>query len=307
MPTMPKNAEKYICDYCNFKCSKYSNYKIHLSTSKHKNRTISNILEQKNADNQYICKHCGIAYKARNSLWYHEKRCEKQHNPEEKCDDEFLTNLVLEVVKSNAELQKQNEEFKTMIMEQNNKMLETFQEVCKGGIGNNNNINSNNKAFNLNVFLNEECKDAMSITDFVNSIKLQLSDLEAVGKLGFVNGISNIIIKNLKALDVHMRPVHCTDTKRETMYVKGQDAWEKEGDDNKQLRLAIKRVAKNNFCCLELFKEKHPDCINWDSKHGDHYLKLRIEALGGRGNEDRDNENKIIRKIAREMTIDKNM
>jgi hypothetical protein len=213
----------------------------------------------------------------------------------------------LEVVKTNAELQKQNEEFKTMILEQNNKMLETFQEVCKGGIGNNNNINSNNKAFNLNVFLNEECKDAMSITDFVNSIKLQLSDLEAVGKLGFVNGISDIIIKNLKALDVHKRPVHCTDTKRETMYVKGAEAWVKEGDDNKQLRLAIKRVARNNFICLELFKAKHPDCVNWDSKHGDHYQKLRIEALGGRGNEDCDNEDKIIRKIAREMTIDKNM
>jgi hypothetical protein len=235
-------------------------------------------------------------------MWKHKKICVKTKEEDDQIDINSIdANLVIQLLK-------QNDEFKSMLLEQNNTIIDQNSkliEVCKNGVGNNNTINSHNKAFNLNVFLNEECKDAMSITDFVNSIKLQLTDLEAVGKLGFVNGISDIIIKNLKALDVHKRPIHCTDTKRETMYVKGQDEWVKEGDDNKQLRLAIKRVARNNFICLELFKAKHPDCVNWDSKHGDHYQKLRIEALGGRGNEDCDNEDKIIRKIARETTIDK--
>ena len=289
-----EGVNDFFCEKCNFKCSKKWVYDRHILTAKHKN-TYSDL--QISCKKSYKCE-CGKEYTHRQSLYNHKQKCKGVLAADDQIDINSIdANLVIQLLK-------QNDEFKSMLLEQNNKLI----EVCKNGVGNGNNntINSHNKAFNLNVFLNEECKDAMSITDFVNSIKLQLSDLEAVGKLGFVNGISNIIIKNLKALDVHMRPIHCTDTKRETMYVKGQDAWEKEGDDNKQLRLAIKRVAKNNFCCLELFKEKHPDCINWDSKHGDHYLKLRIEALGGRGNEDRDNENKIIRKIARETTIDKN-
>ena len=209
-------------------------------------------------------------------------------------------------------LLKQNDEFKSLMVEQNNKMMETFQEtmqeVCKNGINNNsvNTINSHNKTFNLQVFLNEQCKDAMNIMEFVDTIKLDLSDAESVRKLGYVNGISNIIIKHLKALDVHMRPVHCTDLKRETVYVKYQDVWEKEGDDNKLMRKAIKHVAVKNYNAADIFKELHPDCMNWDSKHGDHFALLRIEALGGKGNINiYDSHTKIIKKIAKEITIDK--
>ena len=292
-----ETAMKFKCDKCDFKCSKLSNWNKHLSTSKHSKADIclqtTDNFDAENAEINSKCK-CGKQYKHRQSLYKHKQKCSV-----EKQDEPALTDIV-------------SQEFVMNLLKQNNELQQQLIDLCKtssaNNISNNSvNINSNNKAFNLNVFLNEECKDAMSITDFVNSIKLQLSDLEAVGKLGFVNGISDIIIKNLKALDVHKRPVHCTDTKRETMYVKGAEAWVKEGDDNKQLRLAIKRVARNNFICLELFKAKHPDCINWDSKHGDHYQKLRIEALGGRGNEDCDNEDKIIRRIARETTIDKSL
>ena len=293
-----KNIEKFECDACDFKCCKKGDYHRHISTSKHKKlveinklSTFSTIITSKNIEH-LKCPNCSKEYKERTGLWKHKQKCSV-----EKQDDPALTDIV-------------SQEFVMNLLKQNNELQQQLIDLCKtssaNNISNNSvNINSHNKAFNLNVFLNEECKDAMSITDFVNSIKLQLTDLEAVGKLGFVNGISDIIIKNLKALDVHKRPIHCTDTKRETMYVKGAEAWVKEGDDNKQLRLAIKRVARNNFICLELFKAKHPDCVNWDSKHGDHYQKLRIEALGGRGNEDCDNEDKIIRKIARETTIDK--
>jgi hypothetical protein len=167
-------------------------------------------------------------------------------------------------------------------------------------------VNSNNKTFNLNVFLNEQCKDAMNIMEFVDTIKLDLDDAESVRKLGYVNGISNIIIKHLRALDVHMRPVHCTDLKRETMYVKSQDVWEKEGDDNKLIRKAIKHVAVKNYNATNIFKELHPDCVEGESKHSEDFLRLRIEALGGSGNDNYESHTKIIKRIAKEVTIDKN-
>jgi hypothetical protein len=301
MPKMPENAEKFICENCDFSCSKYSNYTTHLLTAKH---NFLNTLEQKNAAYKYNCKYCEKVYKARNSLWYHENKCEKKQETktiEILGDDQKLVDLILDVVKSNSELQKQNQEFQQQVL-----------DMCKNGIQSNitnnsvNQVNSHNKTFNLNVFLNEQCKNAMNIMEFVDTIKLDLSDAESVRKLGYVNGISNIIIKHLKALDVHMRPVHCTDLKRETVYVKYQDVWEKEGDDNKLMRKAIKHVAVKNYNAADIFKELHPDCMNWDSKHGDHFALLRIEALGGKGNNDiYDSHTKIIKKIAKEITIDK--
>jgi len=205
-------------------------------------------------------------------------------------------NLVMEVVKSNTELQKQNQEFQKQIL-----------DVCKNGVCNSNTVNSHNKTFNLQVFLNEDCKDAMNVTQFIDSFDLQLSDFENVGNVGFVNGISDIIIKKLKSLDENERPIHCTDQKRQVLYAKVIDKWEKEGDDNKILRRIIKCVAFKNSKNIQLFRDKYPDCMNWDSKHADRYQILRIESLGGLNNEDVDNENKIIRKIAREITIDKSL
>jgi len=178
-------------------------------------------------------------------------------------------------------------------------------ELCKNGTNTTLINNSNNKTFNLNVFLNEQCKDAMNIMDFVDSLKLQLSDLENVGKLGFVEGITNIIVKNLKAMDVHKRPVHCSDSKREVMYVKDENKWEKENNENKKLRKAIKYIAHKNTKLLPEFKAKYPDCSKSESKHLDHYNKLVIEAMGGRGNNDIEKENKIIKNIAKEISIDK--
>jgi hypothetical protein len=157
----------------------------------------------------------------------------------------------------------------------------------------------------LNVFLNEHCKDAMNITDFVDSLKIQLSDLESVGKLGFVEGISNIIVKNLKALEVHKRPVHCSDSKREVMYIKDEDKWEKENEEKNKLRKVIKKIANKNSRLLPAFKEKYPDCGKSDSKFSDQYNKLIVEAMGGPGDNDYEKEDKIIKKIAKEVTIDK--
>ena len=143
----------------------------------------------------------------------------------------------------------------------------------------------------------------MNIMDFVDSIKLQLCDFERVGEVGFVNGISDIIIKNLKQLDITERPIHCTDKKREIMYVKDENKWEKEDDTNRKVRRAIKYIANKNINLMDAYKALHPDCQKSHSIYSDSYNKLVIEALGGSGNEDCDNEDKIISRLSKVVTI----
>ena len=293
-----KNAKIYQCTLCHFKCCKSSEWDRHISTSKHeKNEKGYNMIQSqdvktpKNATEMCTCV-CGKTYKHYSGLWRHKKTCDtnKQNGDEASQEIKILTTLITDLVKSNTELQK------------------SVLEVCKNGttITNNNNmLNSNNKTFNLNVFLNETCKDAMNIMDFVDSLKLQVSDLENVGKVGFINGISNIIVKNLKAMDIHKRPVHCSDSKREVMYVKDENKWEKENDEKKKLKKAIKYIAHKNSKMLPEFKAKYPDCIYSDSKKSDQYNKIIIEAMGGHGDNDNEKEDKIIKNIAKEVIIDK--
>jgi len=207
----------------------------------------------------------------------------------------------------NLETQKDNTNDKELIMmlvKQNSELL----EVIKNGTHNttiSNNTNSNNKTFNLQFFLNETCKDAMNINDFVDSIKLQLSDLEKVGQIGYVEGISNIITSNLKALDVSQRPIHCTDKKREVLYVKDDNKWEKEDEEKKKIKTVIKKVANKNIRLIQKFKEVHPDCGKSSSKYSDQYDKIVIEAMGGSGDNDSEKEEKIIHNISKNVTIDK--
>ena len=310
MEKSPKIPKKYICILCDYKCCKQSELTKHFTTLKHQNRTVLNNLGQKNLQHSnYSCKQCKKEYTSRNGLWYHEKKCNVCNLKKEDNNIVVLTNLVVEVVKSNSELQKQNDEFKTLIVEQNTKVMDLC-EVMKNNKNTTNNtmnntINSNNKSFNLNVFLNETCKDAMNMKDFVDSIQITLADIENMGKLGFVNGISNIIVNRLKAIDVHLRPVHCTDQRRETMYVKEKNKWNKEEEDNKNIRTFIQLVAHKNTKNLSLFKNKHPDCLEYHSKYNDQYNKIVMETFGGYGNTDYDSENKIIRKLVKELAIDK--
>ena len=302
------NIQKYdnelTCKLCDYKCSRNFCMQQHISTTKHINAT----KKIHSATSKYACYNCDKGFRHHSSMYRHQAKCKIKDAPSQ--------DIVIELLK-------QNQDFKQLIVDQNNKlehqnklfveqnqeMQKQILEVCKNGIINNSNnttINSNNKTFNLQVFLNEDCKDAMNITDFVNSIQLQLSDLESVGKLGYVEGISNIIIKNLKALDVTKRPVHCTDPKRETIYIKDGDVWEKDEDDNKKLRKMIRSVAFRNCKNTRLFKEKYPDCIQYDSKYSDMYNKIIVEVMGGGPkSNDIENQNKIMRKIAKEMTIDK--
>jgi hypothetical protein len=295
----PQKNPLYFCEKCELKTNNKKDYEKHLSTSKHKkltnvNKTLTEI-PQKSQIYVFICKKCNKEYKSRTGLWKHTKMCDYEIN---KLDNEIVDKeqLILMLIKQNSELIKETTEFKNIMM-----------EVIKNGTHNNNNnntTNSHNKTFNLQFFLNETCKDAMNIMDFVDSIKLQVSDLENVGKTGYVEGISNIIVKNLNSLDETKRPVHCTDSKREVMYVKDEDKWEKENENKLKLRKAIKHVAHKNTKMLSEFRIKNPDCLKSTSKVSDKYNKLVMEAMGGKGDNDLEKEDKIIKNIAKEVTID---
>ena len=291
----PKISAKFFCENCNYKCSKQSEYNKHILTNKHKilqnPTTVINL-------KTYMCE-CGKKYKHSSTLYAHKKKClkkekekEKETKPDENVDVDISDkNLILTLIQQNNELQKQ--------------ML----EVIKNGTTNitNSMNNSNNKTFNLQFFLNETCKDAMNIMDFVDSIKIQLSDIESIGELGYVNGISKLIIKNLKALDENMRPVHCNDPKRESLYVKDANVWEKEDSENKKIKKAIKYISHKNICSIPEWKAKYPDCIYSDSKKSNQYNHIVIEAMGGSGDNDAEKADKIIKKIAKVVTIDKNI
>jgi len=289
-----KNPIKFACENCDYKCSKQSQWDRHISTCKHKNVDILltnvDILGPKKVHTCY----CGKKYTHRQSLSIHKKKC-NQYNIEENIEnfdkkDELINYLI-----------KENQEFKNLILEIVKKDTITTNNITNT----NTNTNSHNKTFNLQFFLNETCKDAMNIMDFVDSIKIQLSDLEKVGKIGFVEGISSIIVKNLNLLDENKRPVHCTDSKREVMYVKDENKWEKENETSVKLRKAIKNVAHKNSKMLSEFRAKHPDCLKSTSKVSDQYNKLVFEALGGKGDNDAEKEDKIIKNIAKEVTIEK--
>jgi hypothetical protein len=300
----------FSCELCDFTCSKKSDWDRHISRPKHQNRQNDNKNDKNDNKKtpkyllpQYVCE-CGSVYKYQSGLSRHKKtpHCKKTPKMDAYCTTE-LTSLVLEVVKQNQELVVLNNEAHKYNQELTNKLVE--MSMCK--ISSQTMINSHNKTFNLNVFLNETCKDAMNITDFVDSLQLQLSDLEEVGKLGFVEGISNIIVKKLKAMDIHKRPVHCADKKREIIYIKDENKWEKENDGKQRLRKAIKHIALKNEKLLPKYKELHPGCNYSESKYSEHYSKLVIEAMGGEGNNDIEKQDKIIKNIAREVVIHKHL
>ena len=234
-----KNGDKYSCEKCDYHTCNLYDYKKHINTIKHKScdKSIFSMDENKKSqEHNFICENCNKKYKDNSGLWRHKKKCNSINNDQNDNDpiksesnDKELINYLI----------KENQDFKNLILE----------IVKKDSYNNCNNItttNSHNKTFNLQFFLNETCKNAMNISDFVDSIKLQLSDLENVAKIGYVEGLSKIIIKNLKALDVTERPVHCSDSKRDTMYVKDEDKWEKENENNHKVLKAIEDIANKN-------------------------------------------------------------
>lgn len=282
----------FECKNCDYTSSKKHNYLKHLTTLKHINATSATKICSKSSSKVatfFDCDRCDKKYINRSGLWRHKKTCLP--------NNDYLNSGVM------LELIKQNQEFKELIIDQNNKMLELVKERPSPIINNNTNNNCNNKNnnFNLNFFLNEQCKDAINIKDFINSIQLQLSDLENTGKLGYVNGISKIFINGLKELDVYKRPVHCSDLKRETLYVKDENKWEKESN---KLKSAIQEISHKNIKQISQWSHENPSCKDITSKKNDEYLNLINNCMAGSDKEEiNENYQKIIHNISKEVVI----
>jgi hypothetical protein len=327
----PKNATKFKCEKCGFTSSKLSDWTRHISTQKHLHTTTTTKYNISYAivEKEYGCG-CGKKYNHRSSLFNHKKKCKEPYSEvysevknkiiqdesisNEPISDESICNepindasnniiqlllkensdfknIIMEVIKSNTELQKQNQDIQKH-------MIDVCQKIQPGTV---NNTNSHNKIFNLQFFLNEECKDAMNMSEFINSIQLKVSDLENIGKNGYVEGVSNIIIKHLNDTDVNKRPIHCSDAKRETLYVKEENKWEKDTQETNQMLTAVRGVNKKNYQMLHKWKETHPKCTDRKSTQCDDYMKIMSKVMDG----DIENINKVIKKVAKEVVIDK--
>ena len=299
-----KKLTKYCCEKCDFNTSSKNDYNRHLLTKKHNSINSQCLAMEKTQKNTYICE-CGKQYMDNSGLWRHKNKNKCDVIIKDKSDSDLDDEYDIIKSKKNEELItyliKENAEFKQLLIEQNKQMI----EMCKNA-GNNNHTNSHNKSFNLQFFLNETCKDALNISDFVKSIKPSLEDLETTGRLGYVEGVSNIILKNLNTLDSNMRPIHCTDIKREVLYVKDNDEWIKEQDEKPVLTSAIKIIANENIKNINEWRTSNPGCTHSDSRKNDMYLKIVSNAMSGSSSDEScKNIHKIIGNVSKKVIIDR--
>jgi len=318
-----KPLKKYICECCAFECSQKSDFNDHLMTNKHitNKQLIMTNKDLVNEENNYTCK-CGKKYKHMSSLCKHKRLCAiKEANDDlNKPDTHYKTdepnNKIIDLlINNNKHLQENNtrlhdeiNEFKKLMLQlitENIEVKKSISELTKNGINSNNtNCNNNNKTtFNLNFFLNDKCKDAMNLTDFINSIQITYKDFIRVGSEGYVKGVSDIININMKKLAEIERPIHCTDEKRGTLYIKDENKWEKE-EDPKKMNLFIENVARKSFKFgMPDYKKEFPDCTKSSSRHSNQYNKCLVEAMGGAGDNEDEKKDKITRSILKSVLI----
>jgi len=326
---MPKLTRIFHCELCDFHANKLSNWNTHMSTRKHQvnhenkaKETIGTVLETKAQEKmpednkvQYCCGNCKKIFKVRSGLWKHKKNCESlvelnTNNKEIVSSEKILNVLVNKFTDVTNKLVDNFTDVTNTLLEQSNKNNENTEKLVelaqRSTTINNNMNNSNNKTFHLNIFLNEECKNAQNITDFINNLQIEFDDLEGVGRLGYVEGISNIIIKSLKNMDVHERPIHCTDLKRETLYIKDEDRWNKENEEKEKLRKLIEKVANKNLRTLPKWCDLHPDSEDLESREYSVFHNIYKNSLGGEGEDEQKKFNeKIIRNISKNVLVGK--
>jgi hypothetical protein len=313
-----KNA-KYICEYCCIKTNNKFDFDKHFLTRKHLKNiakiTPNNGLDKepaiiaKNDENiantneyeiceskPYVCC-CGKKYLYASGLSKHKKKCNTKEQPSQNMMGK--QDLIMY-------LMKENKEFKELLIEQNAKLMELAKEgkIINNTTNNTNNTNNSNN-FNMNIFLNEKCANALNIMDFVNQMQLQLTDLEAVGQLGYVDGISKIFLRGLKELDITKRPIHCSDLKRETMYIKDNNEWGKDDEEKHKIKKAIQIVAHKNMKQLKEWKQENPDYEDVTSKKNDQYMVMLSNYCGSNNEEDEKYYNKIVKNLAKEVVINK--
>ena len=306
-----KNEIIYNCIFCDFNTCKKTDFTRHNTTQKHKSNIKATECNKKNENSpKYLCEICEKSYTNRTGLWRHKKTCKNADNSDTEGENVVISNThnsneIFELKEFMKYLMKENSELKNMMIEQQNIVLEIAKNGTTNTNNSHNNTNSHNKAFNLQFFLNETCKDAMNISEFVESIQFQLSDLERLGEIGYVEGISNIIVKNLNKLDITKRPVHCTDKKRETMYIKDENKWEKDDANKAKMHKIVTKVANKNINLIQDYRQAYPDCMKSNSKYSDQFNKIVIESMGGSGDNDFEKEEKIIKKVAKEVIVEK--
>jgi hypothetical protein len=310
----------FICDHCNYNCNKKTNYLRHLTSEKHK-KNVNKIAKCN------VCEHCNKEFTTQSGLWKHRKKCvivenntvDKKTVQENKVSitNNIPMDLILEVIKQSKEIQnvliEQTKELQNKLLEKENQLLEQNAEHHKQLVElakKPNMVNSNitNNQFNLNFFLNETCKNAMNIQDFISSIKLTTQDFETTGRIGFVDGISRIFINELKRLEVERRPLHCTDVKRETVYVKDNDTWEKENMEKKKLKWAINSIAQLNLNQVQQWQQEYPECIENNTTANTRFNEMAMVALGGFGDEEvKKFDDKIMKNVMREIVVAKDI
>jgi hypothetical protein len=293
----PITPKLYECIKCNFKCSKQSDWNRHILTRKHTSET--NVKQIETIHSLHKCTICNDVFKSRTTLWRHTTRC-KTRQPTTHMQNETIDAALV------IELLKQNQEFKTLILEQNKQMMELANKAGNNTNCHNNNTTNNNK-FNLNVFLNETCKDAITMDDFINSIEVTRDEFIHTGQVGFIEGISTVMAHRFRDMEMHTRPLHCTDLKRETIYIKNADKWEKDDADKTNMRKAVRGVAKKNMKELwRWYNDNKPAVEQIGTDVCEDYFKYHKAALGGYGKEeDLKFEDKIMRNVLKEVHVDK--
>ena len=280
----------FECKCCNYNTSNKKDYNKHLLTAKHKKEADGSI----NKPLYYICEFCEKQYKSRGSYWKHQQKCKNIPPIQEKLPETSTktsdSQLIIELLKQNQELQKQ-----------------LIEAVKTGGQHiENQTVNNNNQKFNLNFFLNEQCKDAINMSDFIENMELDLEDLTETGRLGYVGGISRILINKLQELDIYKRPLHCTDMKRETLYIKDNDEWEKQANPKDKMSKIIGQVANKNCRNLPKWTEEHPEYQVFDSPENMEYINLTQAVLGGFSDQEtKQFKDKIIRSVIKEVMVNK--
>jgi hypothetical protein len=302
----PKKPNIFICEKCDFSSSQKKDFNRHMLTKKHNSNDYQCFSTEKPKKTPYECM-CGKIYKDNSGLWRHKQKCKTNIiNIDNESPDTELTDkqIIMMLIKDNSE-------FKKMMIEQQKSLIEIAKEKAPINSTNtnsnsNNTTNCNNKIFNLQVYLNETCKDAINLTEFIDSIKVQIKDLEKVGEKGYSEGVSKIFIDNLNQLQKKLRPIHCSDSKRETIYIKENNQWTKDDDNKSILTKAIKQVANKNIKKITDWQKLHPEYKDSSSKQNDRYLKIVLNSMSGSTKEEAEkNYDKIIKNVIKETIIDK--
>ena len=303
-----KNPNYLICEKCNYKTVYKKDFNKHLTTAKHKSLTFVNI-KLPSSSKHHICSYCSRVYRSRVGLWKHIQKyssCKTDiaelNRNQESSASHSNSGTILELIK-------QNQDFKSLIVEQqkeNQSLQKQLIEVVKDGKTiNNTTTNNNNQKFNLNFFLNTTCKDAMNMSEFIENIEIDFKDIENIGKNGYVSGMTDVILSRIKDLDVTKRPVHCTDLKRETLYIKDNDEWSKDTPDNAKLHNMINCVAQRNCDTVPRWREKHPESQQINHPQYEFCINMMKNVLGDIGSQQTRLDNKIIRNLSKHIIVNR--